>query len=372
MFEKRIPLKTQLEALANLNLDAIEVHFDLVVRQLVAVDQIADAWRRLRHCYRTTRGQSREKQARIFVKEIFLYLKELEKLMVERFDYVDPSAAGSDIYTDQMDVELDAFESAMASFAPRPLVALNSSCPCAFAAGRHIVEIVHNRLRLAERSFDGNVEEINWHNSSKEIDFENISLDFPKWYEFRTDSYHTLLKIERARAVRFLIAHRSKLKLEATIPRRSIAPASLSKKLIEIPIGKTGAEAFHNWVADAIGYAAPVLRRQAKEVRIDEGRKRIDLVYTNEAKDGFFHRLDQRLRIFAPFVFVECKNIRADPQNPDFDQLVGRFSDRRGHFGLLVCRAIKDRQVVTRRARDIREANRGTVIVLTGAELGSV
>jgi hypothetical protein len=372
MFEKRIPLKTQSEAMASLTCEAIEVHFDLVFRQLMAVDQIADAWRRLRLCYRTKKGRTRENQAKIFVNEIFEYLKELDKLMVERLDYVDPSAVGSDKYTDQMEIEIEAFESAMSSFAMRPVRAFKELCPCAFAAGHQMATHISNRLNYAAREFEisGIVEEINCHADSRDVDFEDISRDFHKWYEFELDSYYSLLKIERARAIKFLIVNNSKLKLKISIPEPPVAPTTLPKLLVNIPKGKAGATEFHNWVAEVISYlAGESLRRQAREYRIYEGRKRIDLVFTNSAKDGFFQRLDQRLRVFAPFVFVECKNMQEDPQNPDFDQLIGRFSDKRGHFGLLVCRLIKNRKTVIQRARDVHTANRGTVIVLSADDL---
>lgn len=367
MFEKRIPLKTQLAAIADLSCESVEVHFDLVVRQLVAVSQIADAWRRLRHCYQTTNRKERKNRARELVDEIFLYLAEMERLVIERLDYVDPSTIGTDEYTDRMDVELEAFESAMAAFVARPVPALCSQFPCAFAAVRNVVECVQNRLRLAANAYDGDVDGINWHENRDDIDFEDLTKDFPNWFDLKFDDFHALLRIERARMIKFLLVHASKL---ATARKDAALSSNAPLRLNTIPIGIAGATAFHHWVGDAITYACHhSLRRQAREYRIHEGRKRIDLVFTNMARTGFFHRLDQRLRVFAPFIFVECKNLRNDPTNQDFDQLAGRFSDRRGHFGFLICRTIKNRANAIRRARDIRDANRGVIIVVAADEL---
>lgn len=370
MFEKRIPLKTHLEALKGLTFESLETHFDLVVRQLVGVSEIAEAWKRLRHCYRSMRGRKRELAARPIVEEIFRYVREVDKLLVERLDYLDPSAVGTDRHTERMDVELDAFHTAMATFAIRPVRALNVVSSSAFAASQSLIEVIHNRLLLAEREYRGNVAALNWHPTDSDIDFEHLSKHYPQWFDFDFNYYHSLLVLERARATKFLLLHRHRLTGQSPTDDRSSPHTCSLPHFDSIPSGQAGATRFHNWVAQAITLLAPTsLRKQAREYRIDNGRKRIDLVFTNLAKEGFFHRLDSRLKVFAPFVFVECKNLAGDPKNPDFDQLTCRFSDRRGHFGLLVCRNVRNRRAATDRARDIRTSNRGMVIVLAADEI---
>ena len=63
-----------------------------------------------------------------------------------------------------------------------------------------------------------------------------------------------------------------------------------------------------------------------KEREIDFGRKRIDIVYTNAARDGFFYRLHTSHQVVLTYIMVECKNYSSDIGNPELDQLGGRFS----------------------------------------------
>lgn len=76
------------------------------------------------------------------------------------------------------------------------------------------------------------------------------------------------------------------------------------------------------------------------EAEINEGRKRIDILYPNIATAGAFHWARQSYA--ANFVVVECKNYKEDPTNPEVDQLGGRMSDSRGRFGFLLFRQAKD------------------------------
>lgn len=63
----------------------------------------------------------------------------------------------------------------------------------------------------------------------------------------------------------------------------------------------------------------PSLSFPVIEQEIHEGRKRIDIVYTNSAGEGFFAWVGDHYG--APFIFVECKNYAGDPTNPELDQL---------------------------------------------------
>lgn len=103
----------------------------------------------------------------------------------------------------------------------------------------------------------------------------------------------------------------------------------------------------------------------ALEQEIDDGRKRIDLTFLNTAEFGFFKdRKDDPFTVSRE-VIVECKNYTDDITNPEIDQLSGRFDPRRGRLGLMLCRTIEDPLLVTRRCRDVFQAQRGVIIVLS-------
>ena len=76
-----------------------------------------------------------------------------------------------------------------------------------------------------------------------------------------------------------------------------------------------------------------------KGQEINEGRKRIDIMYTNAAQDGFFHRVMTAPQIAALKIPVECKNYTKDAENPEVDQLTGRFAPNRGWMGFLLYRS---------------------------------
>jgi hypothetical protein len=106
------------------------------------------------------------------------------------------------------------------------------------------------------------------------------------------------------------------------------------------------------------------LTRPKKEQPVDDGRKRIDILFHNTASEGIFSRLVNVHDYFAPYVSVECKNYSGDPKNPEFDQLQGRLNRKRGFVGILVCRKIEDRALMIKRCQDIVNNNDKQLIMV--------
>jgi hypothetical protein len=135
--------------------------------------------------------------------------------------------------------------------------------------------------------------------------------------------------------------------------------------------GNAGASRYHRAVEALLTpLLYPSLTNLVHEAEIHRGRKRIDIRYDNTAAAGFFDWLGKHYT--APYVFVECKNYAEDPANPELDQLAGRFSPRRGSFGLLVCRTIADRVTFAVRCRDTTDDGRGYIIGLDDADLAAL
>lgn len=111
----------------------------------------------------------------------------------------------------------------------------------------------------------------------------------------------------------------------------------------------------------------PSLANPQMQRKIHDGRKRIDLVYTNTATAGFFDWVGRNYA--APHVFVECKNYEGEPANPELDQLSGRFSPSRGQFGILTCRKIRNKSLFLRRCRDTAADGRGFIVALDDDDL---
>lgn len=139
---------------------------------------------------------------------------------------------------------------------------------------------------------------------------------------------------------------------------------NLKNKLGNIPTGNDSAGDYHTaiiGILEVIFY--PNLYSPTKEERIHNGRKRIDITYLNAAKKGFFEYLVNN-NILCPLILCECKNYSEDPQNPELDQLSGRFSPRRGRFGFLVCRNVSDKKLMSQRCKDTADDDRGYVVVI--------
>jgi hypothetical protein len=89
-----------------------------------------------------------------------------------------------------------------------------------------------------------------------------------------------------------------------------------AKMLAEIPVGRDRASDSHELILSALNEIFyPWLTRPVKEQPIDQGRKRIDILYSNSSEEGFFSRLVHYHKILCPYVSVECKNYSEDPSN---------------------------------------------------------
>lgn len=114
----------------------------------------------------------------------------------------------------------------------------------------------------------------------------------------------------------------------------------------------------------------PDLVRPVYQHEIHQGRKRIDIKYTNMAGVGFFEWLAKHY--MAPQIFVECKNYRSEVANPELDQLSGRFGRSRGNVGILVARRFDDKSRFEQRCRDTALDGRGYIIALDDDDLAAL
>lgn len=148
-----------------------------------------------------------------------------------------------------------------------------------------------------------------------------------------------------------------------------IKPASFYESiecfLRSIQAGKKDSDTFHKFslkcLTEIFGNR---LSNPKSEEKINEGRKRIDIVFDNNDTTGFFHKLNHFHHVQCPKIFFECKNYGREVGNPEIDQLLGRLGNKRGNFGILVCRSIDDRPLVIKRCRDVLNDKDAYLIVL--------
>lgn len=148
---------------------------------------------------------------------------------------------------------------------------------------------------------------------------------------------------------------------------------AVAAALAQIPAGRDHADSFHSLMIGAVEFIFyPHLIYPRKETPINEGRKRIDITYTNAARDGFFYRLHTARQVASNMVMVECKNYSKELGNPEIDQLVGRFSINRGKFGILIARSCADKVELMARCRDVAQAGNGFVVPLFDEDITSM
>lgn len=138
---------------------------------------------------------------------------------------------------------------------------------------------------------------------------------------------------------------------------------ALLQRVISVKPGNAAATEYENAIEallTALFY--PALLYPYKQHPIHQGRKRVDITYSNAAKSGFFHRIG--LHHPSSMIFVECKNYGKELGNPELDQIGGRFSPNRGKVGLLICRSLESVDLMDMRCRDTAIDHRGFVMVL--------
>jgi hypothetical protein len=142
----------------------------------------------------------------------------------------------------------------------------------------------------------------------------------------------------------------------------------LLRAVTDVKPGKAGADKYHRAVEALLtALFHPDLVWPEREVRVHDGRKRIDLTFANQAQRGFFKWVAQHHP--AMYLIIECKNYAGDPANPELDQVSGRFSPSRGKVGFLLCRSFSDKELFLRRCRDTADDQRGFVLAFDDDDL---
>jgi hypothetical protein len=165
-----------------------------------------------------------------------------------------------------------------------------------------------------------------------------------------------------------------KRNIENLTPPRTILTANKRLEYLrDIQPGNDDADKFHKLSYDnLIQIVGDRLSNPSGEVKINGGRKRIDIVFDNTGQKGFFHSLYTLHQVKCPKIFFECKNYGREIGNPEIDQLIGRFSKHRGDFGILLCRSIVDRKLSIERCKDVMHSGKGLIIVLDDNDIAAL
>jgi hypothetical protein len=144
---------------------------------------------------------------------------------------------------------------------------------------------------------------------------------------------------------------------------------ALLKAVLDLKPGDADAHKYERAVEALLSALLyPSLTNPVRQERIHEGRKIIDITFTNTGEDGgFFHWLGQHFS--AATVVVECKNYGRPLANPEYDQIAGRFSPSRGKYGLLIYRSIENKSKMFESCKDTANDDRGFITPLDDDDL---
>lgn len=143
---------------------------------------------------------------------------------------------------------------------------------------------------------------------------------------------------------------------------------NLLQDVINIKAGKSDAKKYEK-VIEALLTALfyPSLTNPYPQVRLHDGLKIVDIRYTNMANSGFFKWLSNNYS--AANIWIECKNYSGNISNPEFDQMLGRFSESRGVVGFILCRKITNQSAALNRCRAIVGDARRYMVVIEDSDI---
>lgn len=158
---------------------------------------------------------------------------------------------------------------------------------------------------------------------------------------------------------------------ETQIPKRAKSVEKINiletflKELSKIPTGRKNANKYHRLIFSILKSVFDnSLRKPEMEEVIAEDTQRVDITFSNHRDRGFFKQLARGYGIKCPNIFIECKNYKEDPTNPEFAQIQSRLNRIRGQFGILTCRKISNANKAKKRQENIAKDEKYVIILV--------
>lgn len=202
------------------------------------------------------------------------------------------------------------------------------------------------------------------------VDKKDVRKKYPKSKEFIFDivSKNPNL-LDSYKSIKGAIGALTNYEISGEAKDSHIAGA-LIKELQALGTGKEDAYKYQGIIVGIITLLFyPGLSNPSSEHPINEGMKRIDILYNNTGISPFFERMIKSNRVDAIEVPVECKNYNGEVGNPEIDQLLVRLGRKRGWLGFLVCRKVENKTLLLKRCRDAASDGQGYIITMDDDDL---
>jgi len=202
-------------------------------------------------------------------------------------------------------------------------------------------------------------------NGRRKVYKKDLETEYPRTKKFLYEFSQSHPEVLREYREFLADAERRGTSSDVDGPNEAVIAQALIAALRAIPPGDRSATEYHKLMIGVNEFIFfPHLMHPKKEREIHQGRKRIDILFENAAVTGIFERIP-RLRNFpCAYVPFECKNYTTEVENPELDQLSGRFAVNRGKLGFLCCRTFRNRARFIERCRDTFSDDRGLIIPL--------
>lgn len=126
---------------------------------------------------------------------------------------------------------------------------------------------------------------------------------------------------------------------------------------------------FHNFIVWALLYIFhPNLQNPKKELPLFEWNKRVDISMINTSNSWIFSEFAKRT-IPCQKVYFECKNYTHDLENPEYDQLYWRFTDKTTRVWFVVCRNIKNKEKMGEKLKIYADKQNAYICVLSDEDI---
>lgn len=189
-----------------------------------------------------------------------------------------------------------------------------------------------------------------------------LNVDF--LYKFSKD-HPRILEKYKSELRRTAINRDSNERTQLKTKRKILNSVERREILNTIQAGKDDANRFHKISYDSLIHIfGDRTSNPNMEVKINDERKRIDIIFNNTDEKGFFYSLNSLHHLQCPRIIVECKNYGKEIGNPEVDQINGRLNSKRGQFGIIVCRSIDNKKRLISRCKDIMHDNGNCIITL--------
>ncbi len=137
-----------------------------------------------------------------------------------------------------------------------------------------------------------------------------------------------------------------------------------------LPTGAKTASTFEQLILRAMTLLSwPYLTYPIVQRILHSGIQRVDIEFSNAAKEGFWWNMRHDSKIRCRVLQIECKNYNMEMGNKEFAQIIQRLSPERSRLGFIFYRKSEFKDSLKKRQQAALHDNQGYVITISDEEI---